>query len=208
MMPVERDVGAPLESSLKEKRIGRNQMARHVFFSFHYADIWRVNVIRNSYVVEGTAVAGFRDGSLWEEAKKKGDAAIKKMIDDALEGTSVTCVLIGEKTCQREYVTYEIEKSIERGNGIFGVRIHTIKDQNQKMCMWGNAPQALINASVPVYDWDKDKFGDWVEQAYKAREQTLAKKSLLRPAAATATAGLSFPDRPIIPNKPAGFGGR
>src|SRR5215467_7784435 len=88
-------------------------MARHVFFSFNYADIWRVNVVRNSHVVEGTAVAGFRDGSLWEEAKKKGDAAIKKMICDALEGTSVTCVLIGEKTSQREYVTYEIEKSIE-----------------------------------------------------------------------------------------------
>ena len=95
-------------------------MARHVFFSFHYADIWRVNVVRNSHVVEGTAVAGFRDGSLWEEAKKKGDTAIKKMIDDSLEGTTVTCVLIGEKTSQREYVTYEIEKSIERGNGTAG----------------------------------------------------------------------------------------
>lgn len=183
-------------------------MARHVFFSFHYADIWRVNVIRNSHVVEGTAVAGFRDGSLWEEAKKKGDAAIKKMIDEALEGTTVTCVLIGEKTSQREYVTYEIEKSIERANGLFGVRIHTIKDQNQKLGLWGPAPQALINAGAPVYDWDKDKFADWVEQAYKAREQTLAQKSLLRSASASASGGLTFPNQPIVPNKPAGFGGR
>jgi hypothetical protein len=179
-------------------------MARHVFFSFHYADIWRVNVVRNSHVVEGTAVAGFRDGSLWEEAKKKGDAAIKKMIDEALDGTTVTCVLIGEKTSQREYVTYEIEKSIERGNGIFGVRIHGIKDQSQKSGVWGPAPQALVAAGSPIYDWDKDKFGDWVEEAYKAREQNVAKRSLLR--AAAASAGLTFPNKPIIPNKPAGFG--
>jgi Thoeris protein ThsB, TIR-like domain len=182
-------------------------MARHVFFSFNYADIWRVNVVRNCHIVEGTAVAGFRDGSLWEEAKKKGDAAIKKMICDALEGTSVTCVLIGEKTSQREYVAYEIEKSIERGNGIFGVRIQNVRDQSQKLGVWGPAPQALIDARAPVYDWDKDKFCDWVEQAYRAREEALSKRSLLRPAA-SAAAGLSFPDRPIIPNKPAGFGGR
>jgi hypothetical protein len=181
-------------------------MARRVFFSFHYADIWRVNVVRNSHVVDGTAVAGFLDGSLWEEAKKKGDAAVKKMIDGALDGTSVTCVLIGEKTSQREYVAYEIEKSIERGNGLFGVRIHTIKDQNQKIGVWGPSPQALVSAGAPVYDWDKDKFGEWVEEAYKAQEKASAKKSLLRPA--VSSAGLTFPDRPIVPNKPAGFGGR
>ena len=146
-------------------------MARCVFFSFHYADIWRVNVVRNSHVVDGIAVAGFQDASLWEEAKKKGDAAVKRMIDQALVGTSVTCVLIGEKTSQRDYVDYEIEKSIERGNGLFGVRIHNIKDQNQKTGLWGAAPKALINAGAPVYDWDKDKFGTWVEEAYKNAQE-------------------------------------
>jgi hypothetical protein len=32
-------------------------------------------------------------------------------------------------------------------------------------------PQALINAGAPVYDWDKDKFGDWVEEAYKKSQE-------------------------------------
>lgn len=181
-------------------------MARCVFFSFHYADIWRVNVVRNSHIVDGTAVAGFQDSSLWEEAKKKGDAAVKKMIDEALVGSSVTCVLIGEKTSQREFVTYEIEKSIERGNGLLGVRIHAIKDQNQKIGTWGPAPQALLNAGAAVYDWDKDKFGEWVEEAYNAVQKAFATKSLLR--APVASSGLNFPNRPIVPNKPAGFGGR
>jgi hypothetical protein len=75
------------------------------------------------------------------------------------------------KHISTEYVGYEIEKSVERGNGLFGVRIHNIKDQNQKTGLWGPAPQALINAGAPVYDWDKDKFGDWVEEAYKKSQE-------------------------------------
>src|SRR5271169_7016882 len=94
----------------------RMLMARKVFFSFHYErDIWRTNVVRNSGIVEGTAAAGFHDASLWEEAKKKGDADVKKLIDNALLGTSVTVVLIGAQTSQRKFVDYEIEKSIARG---------------------------------------------------------------------------------------------
>src|SRR5271155_2265412 len=100
-------------------------MTRRVFFSFHYErDIWRTNVVRNSGVVEGTAAAGFHDASLWEEAKKKGDAEVKRLIDKALFGTSVTVVLIGSQTANRKYVGYEIEKSIAVGNGLLGVRIH------------------------------------------------------------------------------------
>ena len=64
-------------------------MARRVFFSFHYQrDIWRVNQIRNIPNVTGTAAAGFQDASLWEEAKIKGDASVKKLIDEGLMNTS------------------------------------------------------------------------------------------------------------------------
>ena len=77
-------------------------MARRVFFSFHYGrDIWRVNQVRQSWVTKDRETAGFWDASLWEEARKKGDAAIKKMIDDALRNTSVTVVLIGAETAHR-----------------------------------------------------------------------------------------------------------
>lgn len=106
-------------------------MARRVFFSFHYQnDIFRVNQIRNSHVVEGCAAAGFQDASLWEEAKRKGDASIKALIDKGLINTSVTVVLIGEETSQRKYVTYEIEQSIAMGNGLLGIHIHNIKNRD------------------------------------------------------------------------------
>jgi hypothetical protein len=143
-------------------------MARRVFFSFHYQkDIFRVNQIRNSHVVEGTAAAGFQDASLWEETKKKGDAAIKALIDKGLEGTSVTVVLIGAETADRKYVTYEIEQSIARGNGLLGIHIHSIKDGKGQTSIRGAVPAALRKAEALVYDWDRNKFGEWVEAAYQ-----------------------------------------
>jgi hypothetical protein len=143
-------------------------MARKVFFSFHYErDIWRTNVVRNSGVVEGSAAAGFYDASLWEEAKKKGDAEVKKLIDKGLVGTSVTVVLIGAETSQRKFVDYEIEQSIARGNGLLGIYISGIKDSNGKTDTQGGAPWKLTQAGAPCYYWDRDKFGDWVETAYK-----------------------------------------
>lgn len=146
-------------------------MARRVFFSFHYQrDIWRVNVVRNSGVVIGSAAAGFVDASLWEEAKKKGDAEIKKLIDEGLKNTSVTVVLIGAKSAGRKYINYEIEKSIERGNGILGIHIHNIKNQNGETDDKGAVPQKLIDGGYKVYNWpfDNEKFAKWVEEAYQA----------------------------------------
>lgn len=103
-------------------------MARKVFFSFHYDDVTRANVVRNSDVITRQYEKGarFHDKSLWEEAKKQGPVAIKRMINGALDGSSVTCVLIGQETWQRPWVRYEILKSMARGNGILGVRIHDV----------------------------------------------------------------------------------
>ena len=145
-------------------------MARRVFFSFHYErDIWRANVVRNSWVTLDREAAGFFDASLWEKAKKEGDDAIKKMIDDALVGTSVTAVLIGAKTASRSFVQYEIDKSIERGNGLLGVRINQIENEDGETDESGDNP---VPSKYSVYRWFKDdgyeNFGTWVEDAAKA----------------------------------------
>jgi hypothetical protein len=142
---------------------------RHVFFSFHcQRDIWRANVVRNSGVVIGEAAAGFRDASLWEEAKRKGDAAIKKLIDDGLIGTTVTVVLIGSETANRRYVNYEIDKSIERNNGLLGLRIHNIRDRNGNTDFAGLIPAKLTSGGYLTYTWtNSSDFARWVEEAYQ-----------------------------------------
>lgn len=143
-------------------------MARRVFFSFHYEnDIWRASNVRNAHVVEGTAAAGFQDGSLWEEAKKKGDEALMRLINKGLEGSTVTAVLIGAETASRPWVDYEIEQSIKRGNGLLGIYIDQIKDQKGQTSRRGTVPRRLTTASAPIYTWDRDKLGDWVEAAAK-----------------------------------------
>jgi hypothetical protein len=134
-----------------------------------------------SGVVIGESAAGFRDASLWEETKKKGDAAIKSLIDQGLKGTSVTVVLIGAETANRKYVTYEIEKSISCGNGVIGLRIHNLKDQNGNTDLMGSIPAKLLNAGYPTYTWSTgEEFAKWVEEAYQAARAREARKSASR----------------------------
>lgn len=152
-------------------------MARKVYFAFHYQrDIWRVNQVRNSNVVEGFDKAGFIDGSLWEEAKKKGEAAIKKLIDDGLENTTVTVVLIGAKTSEREYVEYEIDQSWKRGNGLIGIYIHQLENQDGKTDSKGDEPFVKFGyKGIKTYDWvddnGYDNIGDWVDAAYERAQK-------------------------------------
>lgn len=159
-------------------------MARRVYFAFHYQrDIWRVNVVRNSWVTQDREAAGFYDASLWEDSKKKGDDAIKRMINEGLKNTSVLAVLIGKETADRKWVRYEIRKSHEDGKGILGIYIHGIEDQNGIIDQKGNNQFGEIGVDAngrsiyfwqvyPTYDWIADNgykyFGDWVEKAAKA----------------------------------------
>lgn len=145
-------------------------MARRVFFSFHYQrDIWRVNQIRSMPNIIGSAAAGFHDASLWEEARKKGDAAVKKLIDSGIQNTSVTVVCIGAKTAGRKFINYEIEKSIERGNGVVGVQIHHLKDQNGETDSPGETPAKVMAAGFKVYKYvDQEKLAQRIEEAAKA----------------------------------------
>ena len=144
-------------------------MARRVFFSFHYGhDLWRANVVRNAWVTHTDRTSsGFFDASLWEKAKPS-EAAIRRIIDDALIGTTVTVVLIGAETATRRYVKYEIEKSLERGNGLIGIYIHKIANQKEEV---DTAAPNPLSSAYPVYRWNADdgykNIGSWVEAAAK-----------------------------------------
>lgn len=139
---------------------------RRVFFSFHYQrDIWRASIVRNAGIVDAQAAAGWSDASLWEDAKKKGDDAIKKLINDGLANTTVTVVLIGKETKNRRWVRYEIDQSHARGNGLLGVHIHMLKDKDGNTDSKGDPPARLVELKAPCYDWERDRFGRWVERA-------------------------------------------
>lgn len=118
-------------------------MAKRVFFSFHYDDVemFRANVVRKHDMTKETRDdAGFFDASMWESAQRRGDESLKLLINDALDDTSVTAVLIGSDTCNRRWVRYEIFKSIKCGNGLFGIHINQIRDRDRQIKPIGPNP--------------------------------------------------------------------
>jgi len=117
-------------------------MASRVFFSFHYEDVktFRANVVRKHSITKDKGDAGFFDASLWEDAQRHGDDAVKRLVNLNLENTSVTCALIGSATWSRRWVRYEILKSFDRGNALLGVHINSISDKNQQTFVQGRNP--------------------------------------------------------------------
>jgi len=152
-------------------------VARRVFFSFYYEDdAWRAHQVKNAWVTQEREAAGYFNASLEEEAKTKGEATIKKMIDEALKGVAVTAVLIGANTASRKFVLYELERSYSEGKGILGIRMHNVKDQYGRTSQPGENPLGSVSgASKPLslifntYDWARDdgraNIGVWVEDA-------------------------------------------
>lgn len=145
-------------------------MAHRTFFSFHYErDVWRSSIVRNSSKTKPSITPEWIEASIWESAKTSGDAAVQKLIKDALTGTSVTAVLIGSQTASRRWVRYEIDQSIARGNGVFGIYIHNIKDRDGHTDYKGTNP---LPGGYPTYDWVNNdgynNLGTWVDDAYDA----------------------------------------
>ena len=162
-------------------------MARKVFFSFHYKpDNWRASQVRNAGVVEGNRPVSDND---WETITKGGDPAIKKWIDDQLNGKSCAVVLIGSATAGRKWIKYEIEKAWNDKKGVVGVYIHNLKDVSGDQSAKGRNPfedftvntdkkklSSIVKAYDPpcststyVYNHISDNLDKWVEEAISIR---------------------------------------
>lgn len=125
-------------------------MAKKVYFAFHYQDVvdFRANVVRKHNFTTGVEQAGYYDYSIWEESKKKGDIALKRIINAELENTSVTAVLIGSQTYARRWVRYELMKSVERGNRLLGIHINSINGKDKKIKPLGPDPLAHLGLLI------------------------------------------------------------
>jgi hypothetical protein len=136
-------------------------MARKVFFSFDYDDVMAVNIVRNSNVVRGQdKQLPFSDHSLYEAAKNT-PRSIKRAIDTAISGTSVTVGLNGQATWSSRWVRYEIAKSFEKGNGFIVVDITGVGPKpdvtsgpNPLAFMGGVADGLTETTRIKVYESD------------------------------------------------------
>ena len=166
-------------------------MARVVFFSFDYDNVWRVNQIRNSGSFVGEQRSGFRDKAEYEKVKLRGAAAIRRWIRMQMQGCSVTCVLIGRNTNASKWVHFEIQEPIKRGIGLVGVYIHKLKNKDRQTAAgiflpdnplsehnlppensWDRLFSKSASDHFPSYVWEpgipiQNQLGQWVEKAAK-----------------------------------------
>jgi hypothetical protein len=134
-------------------------MARKVFFSFHYKpDGWRASQVRNIGTIEGNQAISDND---WEEVIKGGDPAIEKWIAAQMSGKSCEVVLIGSDTAGRKWINYEILEAWNAKKGVVGIYVHNLQDANQKQSAKGSNPftfatmkrdDAKLSTIVKAYD--------------------------------------------------------
>ena len=108
---------------------------RKAFFSFHFDDIMRVNVVRNAWKIthpDSPLMRSFYDSSLWESRKLDGDDALKRLIRGGVDNTSAVCVLIGSQTWLRRWVRYEIARAVIDNRGLLAVHLNSIKSHITK----------------------------------------------------------------------------
>jgi hypothetical protein len=163
-------------------------MTRKAFYSFHYLpDAWRASTVRNIGAIEGNRPATDND---WETVKRGGDDAIKRWIADQMKGRSCTIVLVGTNTANRKWINHEIVRSWDEGMGVVGIRIHGIKNADQKTSAMGENPFDYIGygntgkklssivkcynpggaTSQERYDWISQHLANAVEEAITIRK--------------------------------------
>ena len=137
--------------------------------------------MRNCNLLPSEDQYGFIDAADWESIRRQGDAAIERWINNELQNTSTTAVLIGSETASRPWVRFEILKSWNRGNGLIGVLIHNIKDEKRQTDApganpfgWFKLPDGTLLSSVcKTYDWvvddGRNNLGKWLEEACEIR---------------------------------------
>lgn len=139
--------------------------------------------VRNSWVVRPDGEAQpFFDKAEFEEAKKRA-GGIEKWTENQMSGTSVTVVLFGYETYDREWVRYEIKRSYELKKGIVAIDIHGIKDPQTGVDRQGRNPldywevtrngqKVKFSSIYSTYSWVIDNgyanLPAWIEAAAKA----------------------------------------
>jgi Thoeris protein ThsB, TIR-like domain len=121
---------------------------RKAYFAFHFADIMRVNNVRQAWKIHHPDAPGLRsfyDSSLWESRQLDSPESLKELIRKGVDYTSAVCVLVGSETWSRRWVRYEIARAVIDNRGLAAVHINNIKHhQRFQRDPLGNNPLAYM----------------------------------------------------------------
>jgi len=150
-------VKLPSRGSIKSEKIFRStanesqkitkyfeERTRNVFISFDTDDEYAVNLLRSQAKDERFDVQ-FRDYSI----KDPFDEKWKTQAKEIMKQTSVTIVMIGPDTANRDAVNWEIKQAHDMGKKVIGMRIHS--DKNHPI------PEQMRQNNDPVIPWNIKK---------------------------------------------------
>ena len=150
-------------------------MARRIFISLQYEDRmqakgffllpWNKNVDID-----------FVGRHLLDPVKSEDRDYINQQINDQINGSSVTVVLLGKTTYQSTAVADEIRKSLEKDtpNGILAIRL---PGANAPLPPNSPVGKALGLCGAEIMDWKPHDFADAIERAAKSVGRAKAIKS-------------------------------
>ena len=124
-------------------------MARRIFISHQHDDQMKAkgfNLLQwNKYVD-----VDFVGRHLLDPVKSSDPSYISRKIREQLKGTSVTVVLIGDKTWDSDWVEKEVRWSLEKNspNGVVGIRLN----DGVKI------PESLRACGAEIIDWEPNEF--------------------------------------------------
>lgn len=129
-------------------------MARRIFISCAYEDQLKAkgfNLLRWNKNVD----IEFVGRHLLDPVKSTDPDYITRKIKEQLTRTSVTVVLVGAETAKSDWVQREIERSLEKGNGVLAIRL----DDTAPL------PQGIVECGAEVIGWNPAEFDDAIERA-------------------------------------------
>jgi hypothetical protein len=157
---------------------------RSVFFSFDYEEDRNradavVQLLRKQAAVPSEA--SFAGSCLWQRATDPSSEEVKRLVGETIDRTLATCVLVGARSSEREWIRYEIAQSLGRGNGLLAVRINDIVDSGTRAASSaGRNPLAYIGLGKSrdgEYFIFENSNAQWIR--YQDHPQPIAKPSYL-----------------------------
>ena len=139
-------------------------MARRIFISYQHDDQMKAkgfNLLRWNKNVP----TEFVGRHLLDPVKSSDPAYITRKIREQQKGTSVTVVLIGDKTWKSDWVEKEIRMSLEKNppNGVVGI---CLREGVQ-------IPQSLRDCGAEVIDWNPDEFEAAFDRAARGSRRAM-----------------------------------
>lgn len=157
------------KSKTKEEQSERRNMDdvsnARIFLSFHYSQDHKVAREMREYI----------GANVVEEEEIKSQENIEQWINEKINDSDITILLIGKETANRRLVHYEIRQSILHGNPI--VPICLIKEQSEMIQnpLQEHTIQGISAAKVYplcVGEW-KENLWDWIKQAFRRKQAFL-----------------------------------